>query len=167
VTRPGPAGDPRFREAAELLEEGAREGAYTAAALLAGRGGEVAWEGTAGTARPGSLFDIASVTKPLTAALFFVLCQEGNISPEGLVSSVLPFTSLDPRVRRIRFLHLLAHTSGLPAYLPLYEKVREEERETGRPIFGTAEGHDRVLAEVLSLPLKCVPGGAWVYSDLV
>ena len=78
------ADDPRFREAAELLEEGARDGAYTAAVLLAGRGGEVVWEGTAGYARAGSLFDIASVTKPLTAALFFILCQEGHLSPDGL-----------------------------------------------------------------------------------
>ena len=160
------ADDPRFREAAELLEEGARDGAYTAAVLLAGRGGEVVWEGTAGYARAGSLFDIASVTKPLTAALFFILCQEGHLSPDGLVSTILPFTSPDPRVRGIRFLHLLSHTSGLPAYLPLYEKVREEEGKAGRPVSGTAEGHDRILAEVLSLPLKSDPGSAWEYSDL-
>ena len=80
------------------------------------------------------------MTKPLTAALFFILCQEGHLSPEGLVSSVLPFTSPDPRVRAIRFLHLLSHTSGLPAWLPLYEKVAEEEREAGRPILGPPRG---------------------------
>lgn len=166
MTRSASADDPRFREAARLLEEGARDGAYTAAVLLAGKGEEVAWEGSAGYARPDALFDVASVTKPLTAALFFLLCQEGLLSPGGEVPAVLPFTSPDPRVRGIRFLHLLSHTSGLPAYLPLYEKVREEERKAGREIFGTAEGHDRIVAEVLSLPLKSDPGGAWEYSDL-
>jgi len=166
VTGFASADDPRFREAAELLDEGARDGAYTAAVLLAARGEDVAWEKTAGFARPDSVFDVASLTKPLTAALFFLLCQEGHLSPEGLVSSVLPFSSTDPRVRGIRFLHLLSHTSGLPRYLPLYETVREEGRKTGREIFGTAEGHDRVLAEVLSLPLKSDPGSAWEYSDL-
>jgi CubicO group peptidase (beta-lactamase class C family) len=166
VTGSASADDPRFREAAELLDEGARDGAYTAAVLLAARGEDVAWEKTAGFARPDSVFDVASLTKPLTAALFFLLCQEGHLSPEGLVSSVLPFSSTDPRVRGIRFLHLLSHTSGLPRYLPLYETVREEGRKTGREIFGTAEGHDRVLAEVLSLPLKSDPGSAWEYSDL-
>ena len=160
------ADDPRFREAAELLDEGARDGAYTAAVLLAGRGEDVVWERTAGFARPDSVFDVASVTKPLTAALFFLLCQEGHLSPEGFVSTVLPFSSPDPRARGIRFLHLLSHTSGLPAYLPLYEKVREEESKAGREIFGTAEGHDRIIAEVLSLPLKSDPGSAWEYSDL-
>ncbi len=166
MTGPASADDPRFREAAELLEEGARDGAYAAAVLLAGRGEDVAWVKTAGYARPDSVFDVASLTKPLTAALFFLLCQEGHLSPEGPVSSVLPFSSPDPRVRGIRFLHLLSHTSGLPGYLPLYETVREEERKAGREIFGSAEGHDRVLAEVLSLPLKSDPGSAWEYSDL-
>lgn len=158
--------DPRFREAAELLDGGARDGAYAAAVLLAGLGDEVAWERTAGYARSESVFDVASLTKPLTAALFFVLCQEGHLALERNIAGILPFSSPDPRTRAIRFLHLLSHTSGLPAWLPLYEKVREEERRTGRPLFGTAEGHDRILAEVLSLPLSRDPGSAWEYSDL-
>jgi len=166
VKVPGEGEDPRFREAAELLDEGAREGAYAAAAMLVGRGDEVVWERTAGYARPGSVFDVASLTKPLTAALFFVLCQEGHLSLDAPVSSVLPFSPPDPRARGIRFLHLLSHTSGLPGYLPLYETVREAERKAGREIFGTAEGHDRALAEVLSLPLSRDPGSAWEYSDL-
>ncbi|MBP2682925.1 MAG: beta-lactamase, partial [Deltaproteobacteria bacterium] len=113
-----------------------------------------------------SLFDVASLTKPLTAALFFVLSQEGHLQPDGVVSEVLPFTSPDPRAREIRFGHLLSHTSGLPAWLPLYEKVAAAEKEAGRILHGTAEGHDRIVAEVLSLPLAHGPGTAWEYSDL-
>ena len=157
---------PRFREAGELLDQGIDGGAYTAAALLVGKGDEVAWERSAGYARAASLFDIASATKPLTAALFFVLSQEGHLRPDAVAADILPFTSPDPRVREIRFSHLLSHTSGLPAYLPLYEKVREAEKTQGRPLFGTAEGHDLVLAEVLSLPLAYAPGTGWEYSDL-
>jgi CubicO group peptidase (beta-lactamase class C family) len=149
VTGSAPAADPRFREAAGLLEEGARDGAYAAAVLLVGRGEEVAWEGSAGYARPDSVFDIASLTKPLTAALFFLLCQEGHLSPEGLVSSVLPFSSTDPRVRGIRFLHLLSHTSGLPRYLPLYETVREEEEDGAGDLRNRRGDTTGVLAEVL------------------
>jgi CubicO group peptidase (beta-lactamase class C family) len=166
VTVPPPEAEPRFGEAAELLEEGCREGAYSAAVLLAGRGDEVVWEHSVGDARTASLFDVASVTKPLAAALFLVLCQEGHLSLDDIVSGILPFASPDPRVREIRFLHLLAHSSGLPAYLPIYGKVRQEEERTGKPLFGTAEGHDRVLAEILSLPLAYAPGTAWAYSDL-
>mgnify|MGYP003339995894 CR=1 FL=1 len=85
---------------------------------------------------------------------------------DAFAAEILPFTSPDPRVRGIRFSHLLAHTSGLPAYLPLYERVLEAERSAGRPLLGTAEGHDRILAELLALPLNSAPGSAWEYSDL-
>lgn len=164
---PVPSGkNPRFREAARLLDAGVEERAYAAAVLLVGRGDEVFFERSAGYARTASLFDVASLTKPLTAALFFVLSQEGHLQADGLASGVLPFTSPDPRVREIRFGHLLSHTSGLPAWLPLYEKVAAVEREEGRTLLGTAEGHDRILAEVLSLPLANGPGTAWEYSDL-
>jgi CubicO group peptidase (beta-lactamase class C family) len=166
VTAPSPEREPRFGSAAELLEEGVRDGAYTGAVLLVGRGEEVVWERSAGFARAASLFDVASVTKPLVAALFFVLCQEGHLSPDAPVADVLPFASPDPRVGEIRFLHLLAHTSGLPAYVPLYETVQAEERRLGRPLLGTAEGHDRIVAAILSLPLAYAPGRAWEYSDL-
>ncbi len=158
--------DPRFREAADLLDEGVREGAYAAAVLLVTRDGEVLLERPAGYARAASLFDIASLTKPLTAALFLVLSQEGHLSPDGIAAEVLPFTSPDPRVREIRFSHLLSHTSGLPAWLPLYEKAAAAEKAEGRTLSGAAEGHDRILAEVLSLPLSRDPGAGWEYSDL-
>lgn len=164
---PAAAGeDPRFREAADLLDGGVREGAYAAAVLLATRGDEVLFERSAGYARAASLFDIASLTKPLTAALFLVLSQEGHLSPDGIAAEVLPFTSPDPRARQIRFAHLLSHTSGLPAWLPLYEKLAAAEKAEGKPLSGAAEGHDRILAEVLSLPLSHDPGAGWEYSDL-
>jgi len=166
VTAAAAGENPRFREAADLLDGGVREGAYAAAVLRVGRGAEVLFERSAGYARAASLFDIASLTKPLTAALFFVLSQEGHLSPDGIAAEVLPFTSPDPRAREIRFAHLLSHTSGLPAWLPLYEKVAAAEKAEGRPLSGTAEGHDRILAEVLSLPLSRDPGAAWEYSDL-
>ena len=156
----------RFHEAADLLDEGVRDEAYAAAVLLVGRDDEVLFERSAGYARSASLFDIASLTKPLTAALFFVLSQEGHLSPDGIAAEVLPFTSPDPRTREIRFVHLLSHTSGLPAWLALYRKLAVAETAKGRPLSGVAEGHDRILAEVLSLPLSRDPGAGWEYSDL-
>jgi len=166
VTAAAAGGNPDFREAADLLDAGVGEGAYAAAVLLVARDDEVLLERSAGYARAASLFDIASLTKPLAAALFLVLSQEGHLSPDGIAGEVLPFTSPDPRVREIRFAHLLSHTSGLPAWLPLYEKVAAAETAEGRRLSGTAEGHDRILAEVLSLPLSSDPGAGWEYSDL-
>jgi len=166
VTAAAAGEDPGFREAADLLDAGVGEGAYAAAVLLVARGDEVLFERSAGYARAASLFDIASLTKPLAASLFLALSQEGHLSTDSIAAEVLPFTSPDPRVREIRFAHLLSHTSGLPAWLPLYEKVAAAETAEGRPMSGTAEGHDRILAEILSLPLSRDPGAGWEYSDL-
>lgn len=154
-----------FRKAQELLEEGVRGKAYTAAVLLAARGEEIAFHAAAGSAQPSSVFDIASLTKPLAASLFFALVQEGKISPEGTVAEVLPLRPGEPAAREIRFLHLLSHTSGLPAYVPFYAAIREAEEKEGRQLWGTSEAHDRILDAATSLPLAAAPGTTCVYSD--
>ena len=155
----------RLRKAEELLEEGARGKAYTAAVLLAARGEEIAFHAAAGEARLSSIFDIASLTKPLVATLFFTLAQEGKIAPEGKLSDLLPARSPDPAARGIRFLHLLSHTSGLPAYRPFYADIREADEKEGKRLWGTPEAHGRIVDAALSLPLEAAPGTACVYSD--
>ncbi len=156
----------RFGKAAELLERGAAEKAYTAAVLLAARGDEVLFHAAAGEAHPSAIFDVASLTKPLVAALFFVLVQQGKLSPAGKLADVLPAASPDPAFAEIRFAHLLAHTSGLPAWRRLYAEIREAEEKEGRRLSGGAEGHDRAVAAILAMPLSSPPGARCVYSDL-
>jgi len=156
----------RFGQATELLERGAREKAYTAAVLLAARGDDVVFHAATGEAHLSSVFDVASLTKPLVAALFFVLVQQGKLSPAGKLADVLPAPSPDPAFGEIRFAHLLAHTSGLPAWRPLYAEIREAEEREGRRLAGGAEGHDRAVAAILAMPLSTPPGTRCVYSDL-
>ena len=156
----------RFRDAVTLLRRGAVDKAYQAAVLLVARGEEVLLHDAAGEAGLSSIFDIASVTKPLVASLFYLLVQQGTLSPGGKVSEVLPVRSTDPGFPEITFLHLLSHTSGLPAYRRLYRELRETEEREGRRMWGVAEGHDRIVDAVLSLSLESPPGTACVYSDL-
>lgn len=156
----------RFRSTQDLLEEGVRRKAYGAAVLLAARGEEIACHTAAGEARLSSVFDIASLTKPMVAALFFVLSQEGKLALEDQIPEVLTGRAANPAVRHIRLVHLLAHTSGLSAYRPFYADVLEAERKEGRRLWGTSEAHDRILDAVLSLPLDAAPETACVYSDL-
>ncbi len=155
----------RLRKAEELLEEGIRGKAYTAAVLLAARGEEIACHAAAGEARLSSIFDIASLTKPLVACLFFTLAQDGKIAPEGKLSDLLPARSPDPAAREIRFLHLLSHTSGLPAYRPFYAAIRDADEKEGKRLWGSREAHGRIIDAALSLPLEAAPGAACVYSD--
>ena len=86
----------RFRDTLEILRRGAGEKAYQAAVVLAARGEEILLHGSAGEASLSSIFDIASMTKPLVASLFFLLVQQGTLSPGGKVSEILPVRSPDP-----------------------------------------------------------------------
>jgi len=155
----------RFREGMELLGGGVRERAYQAAVLLAARGEEILLHGSAGEARLSSIFDISSLTKPLVASLFYILVQQGRLSPDGKVSEILLARSPDPAFQRITFLHLLSHTAGLPSYRRFYRELREAGGKEGRNLWGTAEGNDRIVDAVLSLSLESPPGTAWAYSD--
>ena len=165
MTRGGDVVPDHFRGAAALLGEGIRERAYQAAVLLAARGEEPVLHLSAGAAHLSSIFDIASLTKPLVATLFFLLDQQGRISPEDRLEGYLPVPS-GAEVSSVSFSQLLSHTSGLPAYRSLYRDLAEAERKEGRRIRGTAEGHDRAIGTVLSLPLSHRPGESWIYSDL-
>jgi len=156
----------RFGDALALVRRGVGERAYQAAVILVARGEDILLHDAAGEASLSSIFDIASVTKPLVASLFYLLAQQGMLSPEGKISEVLPVRSTDPGFPEITFRHLLSHTSGLPAYRPLYRDLREAEAKEGRRMWGVAEGHDRIVDAVLSLSLESPPGTACVYSDL-
>ena len=50
-----------------------------------------------------------------------------------------------------RAAHLLAHTSGLPAYRRLYAGIMVAEERERRPLAGRAEGHDLAVAAVLAV----------------
>jgi len=166
MTRDGDVVPERFRGAAVLLEEGIRAKAYQAAVLLAAQGEEPVLRLSAGAARLSSVFDVSSLTKPLIATLFFLLDQQGRIAPEDRLERYLPLRPPGSAAASVSFAQLLSHTSGLPAYRPLYRELAEAEEREGRRIRGTAEGHDRAIETVLSLPLSFRPGESWDYSDL-
>lgn len=72
-------------------------------------------------------FDLASLTKPLVVApLATVLVRNGALSLETRVGETLPGLSGSALgARRVR--HLLTHTSGLPAWAPLYALASSPE----------------------------------------
>jgi len=95
-------------------------------------------------------FDLASLTKPLvTAALALVLEKDLDLPPETPVRSLLP--ELDTLAHRdINLRHLLTHSSGLPAWCPLFMK---------------GETVAAYLEALRDEPLVGRPGERAVYSD--
>ncbi len=70
-----------------------------------------------------TLFDLASLTKPLATTLAVILLiQENKLGLEQNLGSILPsFKSTEKD--KIKIKHLLAHVSGLPDYKPYYLKL--------------------------------------------
>jgi CubicO group peptidase (beta-lactamase class C family) len=98
-------------------------------------------------------FDLASLTKALvTAPVCAALARAGALDLDAPVDATLPDAPPGVTAR-----HLLNHTSGLPAWRPLF-------REVARP--GTAEARRAVLAAARAVPTEAPPGVRHTYSDV-
>jgi len=99
-----------------------------------------------------TIYDLASLTKPLVTGL---LCarriETGGVTLDSSVSNYLP--EFDRTVKQsITVRHLLTHSSGLPAWRPLYILAKGDR--------------ERTLAEIANLELDYKPGTRVVYSDM-
>ncbi len=108
-------------------------------------------------------FDLASVTKIYgTATLAARLVDRGWIDWNQPLRSILPQFRDD----RVTLTHLLAHTGGLPAWFPFYEKLRT--RFAPKPVcdVSVAQRQKAMRELVFEVPLENEPGAKAVYSDL-
>ena len=104
-----------------------------------------------------SIFDLASLTKPLATALAFAkLAEDDTVRTDQTISSLISaFGRTDKSGVTVE--QLLRHTSGLPAHRPYYETLVSRPRQE----------RERVLHEFLKKePLVKRPGEACVYSDI-
>jgi len=104
------------------------------------------------TASLQTIYDLASLTKPLITGLLFARrLDAGELTLDSTVAHYLPeFERADKQMITVR--QLLTHTSGLPAWQPLYI-IAEGKR-------------DRVLSVIAAEELEYQPGTRVVYSDL-
>ena len=109
---------------------------------------------------PMTVFDLASVTKVMaTTAAAMLLYDRRRLDLDLLVGDLLPGFAIGAQVRsvwhrercHITLRHLLAHSSGLPAYARLFE--------TNRTAYA-------LLEACLSTPLEASPGTRAEYSDI-
>ncbi|MBW1712623.1 MAG: beta-lactamase family protein [Deltaproteobacteria bacterium] len=165
MTKFGPAGPPASWGRVEAgLSQGLADRVCTAACLVVGLEGRVIFEKTvgrisdepgAGPAGPESVFDLASLTKPLAAGLACLgLVESGKLDLSRPLGQML---SLPPALAALTPAHLLSHASGLPAWRPFYKDLAglPWPRRPGR------------LADLLAQTgLEHRPGSLTLYSDL-
>lgn len=142
-----------------LLDEGLEQELYTGAVVWVARKGAGALMYAVGHTDPShglavdeyTLFDLASLTKPVAAATsLLILCQEGRVHLGQCVGDLLTDRPL-PHLRDVTLRQLLTHTSGLPAWKDLYSDGQSREQ---------------VIEQLLNIPLEHEPGSNYTYSCL-
>ena len=142
-----------------LLERAAHDSAFPGAYAIVGRHDRLLASVGVGcldwTPSPApdarTLWDLASLTKVVgTTSAIMQLVAEGHVALDAPVHCYLPEWTGDGK-ELVTIRHLLTHSSGLPAWRPLYKE---------------AEDTASALRLVYETPLDTVPGARMVYSDL-
>ena len=147
------------------MQRAVADGVFPGGVLLAAHKGRVLSLDAFGLARitpersmtVDTVFDLASLTKPLATALALMfLVQSGKVQvDQTLANTISNFSGTDKRAVTIR--QLLSHVSGLPDYRPYYRRLSE---------IGPSERKDALRALVVAEPLIDEPGNTSLYSDV-
>ena len=123
---------------------------------------------------PNDIFRIFSMTKPVTSVAAMMLVEEGRLSLDDPLSSVIPAFAgvqvyddgtLRPPSRPILIRDLLSHTSGLTYGIFGNTPVDSLYRASLNALDTGGEADLEQRVEVLaSLPLVDDPGARWIYS---
>lgn len=113
-----------------------------------------------------TIFDIASLTKPLaTTTAIALLVNDGEIALDDPVAKVLPvFAQGDKEL--VTFRHLLTHSAGLKPWRGFHELLRDREKKSFDRLVQTPAGREWILDRVLRSGLVHELGEAAVYGDL-
>jgi serine-type D-Ala-D-Ala carboxypeptidase len=158
--------DEQFQHAFNVLRSGIDQRAFPGAAvaiahqgkLIAHKGlGHFTYDARSPAVAAETVYDLASVTKVVaTTTACMILHDRGLFQLDQPIIELLPdfaaknSSSEDPR-RQVTLRMLLAHSSGLPAYIKLFQ---------------TAHNKDDLLQQALRVLLTAEPGSRAEYSDI-
>jgi CubicO group peptidase (beta-lactamase class C family) len=156
--------DEQFQHAFAILRSAIDQRAFPGAAvaiahqgkLIAHKGlGHFTYEAASPAVTADTVYDLASVTKVFaTTTACMILYERGVLKLEQPIIELLPeFAAQQDAARRrqVMLCMLLAHSSGLPAYVKLFQ---------------TAHNKDALLRQALQVPLAADPGSRAEYSDI-
>lgn len=142
---------------------------YAGGVVLAGHNGYVVQRAAAGFAlrysdaagtelprdqwvpmRNDTIFDLASVSKLFTSIAMMQLVEQGKLELDRTVASYIPAFAANGK-EAVTIRQLLTHTSGFPAWLPLWS------------MYPTPEAR---IQAVYDATLSSPPGSTYLYSDL-
>jgi len=157
--------DKIMRQVDSLMHQGLSDKVFPGAVLLISRGDSILFIKAYGYANiftkypmaEDTIFDLASLTKPLATSLAIMnLVQENKLDLEQSLGSVLlKFKKTEKE--QIKIKHLLSHTSGLPDYRPYYKELAKLPLDSRK---------DALMDFIAREPLAYQTGKKELYSDL-
>ena len=155
----------RFSEIDHVVEEEIEKGNFPGAVVLVGKQDDILYWQVFGheVIEPheepidrNTVFDLASLTKPITtAASIMILRDRKAVELDDYVGTYLPAFACNGK-EEVRIRHLLAHTSGLPAYM----NADELKEQFGSPC------PEKVIEKICGLKAISKPGEKFRYSCL-
>ncbi len=110
-----------------------------------------------------TIFDLASLTKPIvTATLTLMEVVAGTLALDAPVQRWIP--DFHPRAP-VTIAQLLSHSSGLPDWKPYYREIIRISREQSA-MAGVLEPRQLLLEFIHQEPFVYTPGAGNIYSDL-
>jgi serine-type D-Ala-D-Ala carboxypeptidase len=115
--------------------------------------------------QPSTIYDLASLTKPLVIGTsVLLLVQREKIALDDPVQKVLPELGGTP-IGQATVRDLLTHRSGLPGWRPFYERL-EAGGVARKPSSGNQTVKQHVLRLIGDEPMIYMRGERSIYSDL-
>lgn len=149
------------------FESGIAKGLFPSAAWSVSKGGKVLSEGASGyaviepersEASIDTIYDLASLTKPLvTGLLALMFAERGTLGLGDPVSRFIPEFARKQEKRDVTIEDLLTHRSGFEAWRPLYLEI---------DAVGRAARLEAEAALISELELEAPRGSRVIYSDL-
>ena len=153
-TTPAAFHQEKLDQAAAHIQSWTGDGKLVSASLHVTRGEETFSKAFGKATSPETVFLLASITKPMTAAGMMVLADRGELKLEDPVHKFIPeFTEGDRKLITIE--DILSHSSGLPDQLP--ENI--ELRQRHAPI-------EEFIERAIKTPLLFKPGSEVKYQSM-
>lgn len=147
----------KFSKINELMLGAITDNVFPSASLLIVQDKKKIFEGFFGGASKKTIFDVASIAKPVVTGTLALFARENGLLKVG--DALTKFVPKSEHLNSVTIENILTHGSGLPAWKPYYKDVATE-------IVATAAGRKEIIDSALMEPLEYKTDSKRVYSDV-
>ncbi len=164
-----------FQSVEKSFQDAVAEGVFPGAVVLVAKDERIVYEQAFGNRslvpnkspmRLDTIFDLASLTKPMaTAAALMLLIRERKLRLDDQLTRVIPMYGVFGK-SLTTFRHLLNHSAGLPAWKAFFEDIVKNEKSGRINFVASRAAKNHVYEQIHREKAVSEPGRQSVYSDL-